>query len=162
MTAYLDRDAFATLTTMPVEFVDDIEASTAGWVDAQLALWSAKIDSRLGKRYAVPFADPPPMAVKGWLAQIVTQRAYLRRGIDPTDPQMVTVAADAAEAWAEIKEAADAKDGLFDLPLRADTTATGISRGGTRSYTEASPYVGLQGQRTTGRSEDANGGGSYG
>ena len=162
MTAYLDRDAFANLTTMPVEFVDDIEASTAGWLDAQLGMWSAKIDARLSKRYATPFASPAPLAVQGWLAQIVTQRAYLRRGIDPTDPQMVTVAADAAEAWTEIREAAEAQNGLFDLPLRADTTATGISKGGTRSYTEASPYVGLQGQRTTGRSEDANGGGSYG
>lgn len=159
--SYLDRDAFANLTTMPVEFVDDIEASSPGWVDAQLSLWSAKIDSRLVKRYAVPFTAPAPLVVQGWLAQIVTQRAYLRRGIDPTDPQMVTVAADAAEAWAEIKEAADAKDGLFDLPLRSDTDASGIVKTSTLAYAEQSPYVAFDIQSDTGRDEDRNRGGSY-
>jgi len=56
-------------------------------------------------------------------------------------------------AVAELKEAADSKDGLFDLPLRADTTATGVSKGGPRGYSEASPYTNLDRQRARRRNE---------
>jgi hypothetical protein len=64
----------------------------------------------------------------------------------------VQKAKDDALAW--LKEAADAKDGLIDLPLRADTTASGISRGGPLAYTETSPYAWTDVQAETGRSED--------
>lgn len=162
--AYLTLATFKNLTVMPSNFVDAIEAApaSAGWVDAQLAYWSAQIDSRLGKRYAVPFDAPYPVAVTGWLARIVTIRCWLRRGVDPNDLQFSEIKADADAAWAEIKEAADSNVGLFDLPLRADTNASGVSRGGPIGYSETSPFVWTDIQASTGRDEDAAGGGTYG
>lgn len=158
---YLDKAAFAILTVMPAESVDAIEMVAPGWIDGQLTYWSGWIDSRLRKRYAAPFSAPYPEAVTGWLARIVTVRCFLRRGVDPTDLQFEEIKADADRAMEEIKEAADSNEGLFDLPLRADTTASGISRGGPFGYSEQSPYVWTDGQAETGRNEDRNGGGTF-
>lgn len=160
MTAYLTRAAFKLLTVMPAIDVDALETEASGWVDAQLALISARIDSRLRKRYAVPFTAPAPTAVTDWLARLVTLQCYLRRGVDSTDAQFVQIKADADAATAELKEAADAKEGLFELPLRADTDANGVTRGGPLAYSEQSPYVWTSQQGTTGREEDANGSGT--
>ncbi len=162
MTAYLDLAGFKDLTVMPSEFSNAIETISPGWIDAQLAYWSMQIDARLSKRYATPFASPYPVALTGWLARIVTVRAWLRRGVDPNDQQFSEVKADADAAWAEIKEAADSNTGLFELPLRADTNASGVARGGPFGYSEQSPYVGFDIQRDVGRTEDSNRGGSYG
>ncbi len=160
MAAYLTVAAFKLLSVMPAEFVDAIEAVTPGWTAAQLELESARIDSRLRKRYEVPFGSPAPVEVQGWLANIVTLRAYMRRGFDPTDQQAVQYKADADTAIAEMKEAADSNEGLFDLPLRADSTASGIVKGGPRVYSETSPYVGFDVQAGIGRNEDNAGGGT--
>lgn len=162
MSAYLNLESFKSLSVMPTEGLDRIEVITPGWVDAQLEYWSAQIDARLAKRYATPFASPYPIAVLGWLSRIVTIRCYLKRGVDPNDLQFAEIKADADAAWTEIKEAADSNTGLFDLPLRADTTTSGIAKGGTYSYTEASPYVWTDAQGDQGRSEDTNRGGTYG
>jgi len=157
--ALINAAAFANYSTMPQAFVDELPA---GWLDAQLDLYTAKVYARLTKRYATPFASPPPIVACGWLAAIVTHKAYLRRGVDPNDLQMVDIKADADAAWAEIKEAADAVEGLFELPLRADTTASGVSKGAPFVYSEQSPYVGFDRKGDTGRSEDANRGGTFG
>lgn len=153
--AYLTLAAFKLLSVIPPEYLDDIETDQAGWTDAQLGRWSDWIDSRLAKRYAAPFGTPYPGAVTGWLNDLVTFEAYLKRGIDPTDKQTSEIVRRRDTAMAEIKEAADAKDGLFDLPLRADTTASGISKGSPLGYSEASPYVGFELQRETAWDEDA-------
>lgn len=160
--SYLDLAGFKALSLMPDEDIDALEARYPGFVAAQLADRSGWIESRLRKRYAVPFALPYPDTVKGWLASIVTVRAYLKRGVDPTDEQWLEVKKQADDALAEIKEAADGELGLFDLPLRADTTATGISKGGPYVYSEQSPYVWTDQQADVGRSEDGARGGSHG
>ena len=84
---YLDLNGFKGLTVMPASDVDGIETSAPGWILGQLTYWSSQIDSRLAKRYAVPFPSPYPTAVTGWLARIVTQRLYIKRGVDSTDAQ---------------------------------------------------------------------------
>lgn len=160
--AYLDLDAFANLTVMPSSDVDALESAAPGWLDSQLGYWSSAIDARLRKRYEAPFAEPYPLAVQGWLSRIVTLRAYLRRGVDPLDQQFVEIKADADAAWAEIKEAADSNEGMLDLPLRADSGASGISKGGPYGYSEASPYVWMDQQGQAGREEDRRRGGTYG
>lgn len=159
--AYLTENEFLALTTMPSSTVDSLAVVSPGWIAQQLSYWSAQIDARLRKRYAAPFASPYPLAVQGWLARIVTVRCYLKNGVDPNDLQFAEIKADADAALAEIKEAADSNEGLFDLPLRADTTATGVSRGGPFGYSEASPYVWTDVQSDIGRSEDRSRGGSF-
>jgi hypothetical protein len=119
------------------------------------------MNSQLTKRYDVPFSDPPPEVVQRWLARIVTVSAYLKRGFDPTDRQGQMYVAQRDEAVKEIHEAADAEKGLFGLPLRADTTASGVSKGFPKGYSEQGPYVWADQQRRTGRNEDESGGGTF-
>lgn len=160
MASYLTLVQYKALAVIPAEFITAIETITPGWTLAQLTSESAWINSRLSKRYAVPFVDPCPEVVPRWLARIVTVSAYLKRGFDPTDRQGAMYVSQRDEALAEIKEAADAENGLFDLPLRADTTASGISKGFPKAYSEQSPYAWTDVQRNAGRQEDESGGGT--
>jgi hypothetical protein len=162
MAAYLTIAGFKNLSVMPATYIDAIETQAPGWLDAQLAYWSGWIDSRLRKRYAAPFSAPYPQAVQGWLARIVTERAWLRRGVNPQDEQWQSVHNDAEEAKREVLEAANGELGLFELPLRGDTNASGLAHAFGHAYSEASPYVSLDGQARTGRREDSNRGGTGG
>lgn len=157
--AYLDLTAFRARTVMPGAFVDEIEADAAGWIAQQLATWSFAIDARLRKRYTVPFVTPPE-TVLAWLTNIVTLRAWLRRGFDPQDPSMPVVTADHDRALEEIKEAANGQVGLFDLPLADAGDPSAITKGGPRLYSEQSPYVGFSRQAREAREEDRNGEGT--
>lgn len=160
---YLTLAEFKLRSTMPSDYVDEIEAAAPGFVLAQVeSVSTLDIDSRLRKRYACPFTAPYPEAVKTWCARIVTQICWERRGYDPTDQSMERSVRASDMAREEIKEAANSNEGLFDLPLRADTTTTGIAKGAPLSYSEASPYVGFSKQRVSGRVEDVDGDGSYG
>jgi hypothetical protein len=159
VTAYLDLDAFKARSDMPATDVDTLDARETGFFDAALEDQSRWIDSRLSKRYAVPFLAPYPRAVMRWLARLVTVDAYLKRGVDPNDLQFAITTAKAEEAKAEIKEAADEQNGLFELPL-LEGGATAATRGGPLGYSEASPYVWTDRQGATGSSEDASGTGS--
>lgn len=150
-------DEFKARSTMPPEYVDEIEERSPGFVMAAIeSVSSLDINARLRKRYEVPFALPYPEAVKTWCARIVTMQCWKRRGYDPTDQSMQDAVKDRDEAKAEIKEAADSNEGLFDLPLRNDTTATGISKGAPFGYSEQSPYVWADAQVDTARDEDLN------
>lgn len=160
MASYLTVDEFKLFAPLPPEWTTEIETLQAGWTLNRLTVESAWIDARLRKRYAAPFASPYPVAVQSWLARIVALQLLLRRGVTSQDEQFQEIKASHDSAREEIKEAADAAAGLFDLPLRADTTADGITKGGVRHYTEASPYVGLDREREIGRTEDGNGFGS--
>ena len=161
MTAYLTLAEFRTLSVIPSEFITAIETVSPGWTLAQLTLESARIDARLSKRYATPFLLPAPVCLQGWLAKIVTLSAFLKRGFDPTDRQGEMYVADRDGAVAEIKEAADAETGLFDLPLRAPLIGSAIAKGFPKSYSEQSPYAFTSGQSRVGRQEDDQGGGSF-
>jgi hypothetical protein len=160
--SYLSPVTYRLNTLLPGSYLDEVEAVEPGWLAAQLAQVSRlEIDSRLRKRYAVPFQEPAPEAVKAWLARIVDVRVLVRRGVDPQDPQFELIRSEAETAKDELREAADGEAGLFDLPLRADTTKSGIVKGGTRSYSEASPYAWTDVQVRRGRREDCNGEGTY-
>ena len=141
MSNYLTVARFKLLTVMADEDVDALEARFPGFLMARSEVISGTIDARLRKRYAAPFESPYPNAVELWVARILTPAAYLKRGVDTTDRQFTEVYEDSKAAWVEIKEAANAVEGLYDLPLRQDTTATGISKGGPLGYSEASPYT---------------------
>jgi phage gp36-like protein len=154
--AYQTLAQFKDRTNLPAEFVDAVEAARPGWIAVQLGLASAWIDARLSKRYAVPFAAPVPEIVLAWVTRIVTFEVWQRRGYDPADLSMERAAKDADDARAEVKEAADSNVGMFELPLRQDTSEVAVMRGGPFYYAESSPYVWADGQAETGRVEDGN------
>lgn len=159
MAAYLNIETFRDRTVMSDEYVDELERRYPRWLSTQLESFSGWLNSQLGKRYAVPFAEPYPDTAQRWLADIVTFRAYRKRGWDPTDDEAVQSKVDHDNARTEVQQAANAVDGLWDLP-RADG-ASGISKGGPRSYTEASPYVFTNVQSDAGRQEDENREGTF-
>lgn len=164
MVPYLSLAEFRDRTVMPSPDVDHVEAVAPGFIVKRLAIEEGRINARLRKRYLAPFATPVPDAVLGWLTDIVTEPVYRKRGFDPNDPQAEEYAKDAQRARDEVLEAANAEEGLFDLPLRQDTTATGIADGKNEclGYSEASPWVGFDKQAARGREEDAAGDGTGG
>lgn len=149
MSQYLTLETFRDLSLLPPSYVDVIEQMHPGWIGRQLTRWSAWIDARLSKRYAVPFdAASPPMIVEEWLNRIVTHRCYLKRGVDPTDAQVEDIKADAEAARIEINEAADKDDNRFELPFRADLPGSvGVVKGAPLAYSEQSPYTASELQR---------------
>jgi hypothetical protein len=137
---YLDVAGFKRLSRMPSSDVDTLESLEPGYLDEQLQLAQAEVDSRLRKRYTVPFAAPYPKKALGWIAAIVTFEAYNKRGRNPQDPAVADLTEARDRALTEIKEAADSKDGLYDLPLREDAQTSGISAGGPLGTSQVSPY----------------------
>lgn len=160
---YLDVAGFTALTVMPDTHVAEVEANYPGWLLNALSNRSRWLDSRLRKRYAAPFVSPYPETVTGWLCDIVTLRATLKRGVDPDDKQFAEIKERHDKAELEVTEAANSETGLFDLPLAVGggtDTATGIVRGGPLSYSEQSPYVFKDQQARGAFSEDLNGRGT--
>lgn len=138
---------------MPQRDVDRLEVDEPGFLQSQLDDWSAEIDDRLRKRYAVPFASPTPRTVLRWLTKLVTREAYDKRGRNPSSEQDQSAIDGAAEqAERELREAADAKDGLFELPLRADQPdVSGVTVGEPLGRADADPYAWMDRQRATSR-----------
>lgn len=158
--SYLDLDEYKKYSVLPSVDIDDVETIQAGWIDFELEHASRFVDSRLSKRYTIPVAAPYSAVVCYWVARIVDPRVLKKRGVDATDQQFLSIDEDAKDAKEEIKEAANAEDGLFDLPLLDTADASAISKGAPRGYSEASPYVGMDVQEELGREEDIAGEGS--
>jgi len=158
--SYLDLSEYKLYSVLPAVDIDDVETVQAGWVDRKLRSISRVVDSRLRKRYSVPFSSPYPDAVCDWVARIMDPMLLKKRGVDATDEQFVSIEEDAKAAREEIKEAADSNEGLFDLPIADAADASAISKGEPYGYSEASPYVGMDVQEYYGRDEDEDGWGS--
>src|SRR6185312_13644425 len=126
----------------------------------QIAIWSSHINARLKKRYAVPFQGTVPEVVLGWLTTFVTRSCWHRRGYNAQDPAMQELAARCDQAAAELKEAADAKDGLFDLPTNDAAGDSAVVDGSPLGYSETSPYVWQDIEAAAGSFEDGQGRGS--
>lgn len=149
---------FRTRTIMPDEDVDEVWFAKPGFLEAAVAGALAEVVSRLRKRYRTPFTDagganPRPEVVVQWQQRILTPFVYAARGMDPAHPSMQAAEKDRELARAEIKEAADAKDGLYDLPLLESADGSGIVHGGPLGYAEPSPYDwhDVQGEALRGR-----------
>ena len=145
LTPYLPLATFLVMTEMAASDVQLVENKAPGFFEARAALEQARLDARLRKRYAVPFnqnGGPVPAVVVGWLVAIITPSIYRKRGVNAAQDDMVKKLEDLADtALAEIKEAADAVEGLFDLPLLDSGTASAISQGEPMGHGYASPYV---------------------
>lgn len=150
-------ERFKLLSTLADAQVDELEALYPGWCELQFQVHSAHIDGRLRKRYAAPFVAPYALMLETWISALVTLRANVKLGVRQTDEQFQTAVTDDKQARDDIKEAADAEDGLFDLPLRANTTESGIVAATTLCQTERSPYVGFDVTKAAADLEDQNG-----
>lgn len=154
MAGYVTEQEFIHLTVMAIEDVASMFEADAVWLATQIESVSRMIDGRLAKRYAVPFQSPIPEVVKLWVVRMVTPKFYLRRGVNPRDAQFEVIQEDGQKAWAEVTEAADAKDGLFELPIKQSDETNGITRGFTRAYSERSPYTWTTKQRRAAQDEE--------
>jgi hypothetical protein len=99
-------------------------------------------------------ATPVPEIVLGWLTSLVTFDLYSRRGINPADPTYEMLTKECERVEAEVKEAADSKDGLFDLPTSEDQDSA-VTTGGPLGFSDASPYAWQDRQVDRGRAQDA-------
>ena len=154
---------FRARTIMPGADVDLLELNEPDFLQTQLDDWTEEMFARLRKRYntALMAADPPRTIMR-WLTKIVTREAYAKRGYNPSNAdEKETIEGAAERAETELKEAADSKEGLFELPLLGTEPADGaISRGGPLGYSETSPYVWADQQIVDGRNQDRNGRGN--
>lgn len=98
-------------------------------------------------------ATPVPEVVLGWLTAMTNVDMYRKRGVNPQDPTIEMVREECERALAELKEAADSKDGLFDLPACEDADSA-ITTGGPLAYSETSPYVWTDIEACNGSRED--------
>lgn len=137
----LDLAKFRERTIVPPEDVDALEVRRPGFIVKRLAYWSSLIEARLRKRYAVPFADPVPEIVLGWLVDLVTVDVYNARGWNPSDEQAAEIVQAKADALDLLKEAADSETGLFDLPLREGVAESAIVADVPFGYSEQDPYT---------------------
>jgi phage gp36-like protein len=153
ITAYLTAAEYKARALVPSIFIDEVEAQEPGWTAAQLDFLSARIDSQLRKRYAVPFESPYPVTAQLWLEALTTERVLLRRGVDATDQQAAHLFALADKARNEIQEAADSRDGLYELPLNAGDTDDGVTKAFPLGYVEYSPYTASYNQRADSRND---------
>ncbi len=167
MSIYLTYDGFVSATTMPDEFITEVEHRYPGWVEGQLGFWARWIDARLRKLYATPFnahdaVDPTPPQIQLWLAQMVAVEVWLKRGVDLNDQQFDRISDRADTARAEILEAANSEDNWFDLPKRVTEDGSLIVHSTTQVYSEQSPYVFTDRQAETAFNEDQAGTGTSG
>jgi hypothetical protein len=157
ITPYIDLDGFRARTIAPHVDVDNVEDEYPGWLLGRLRTNSARINAKLRKRYATPFVlkqGTYPEAVLDWLTCLVTFELYLKRGVDPADQSIAHIKGEYDRALAELQEAADGEQGLFDLPVDDTADATAIAKGGPMAYSEVSPYAWTSLQRVDGRDED--------
>ena len=155
--SYLVLAEYKNYSVLPSVDIDYVETNQTGWIDRKLRAVSRSVDARLRKRYSVPFSSPYPDAVCDWVARLMDPLLLKKRGVDATDEQFISIADDANAALEEIKEAANAEDGLFDLPAVDTADGTAISKGGPLAYSETSPYVWMDLEEETGRQEDVDG-----
>lgn len=131
---------------------------TANFVTQALAFNQAHIEARLRKRYRIPFASPAPEAARRWLTFLTTKDCYEKRGYHPGSEQDKAGVIDSAtKTELEVTEAANAVDGLFELPLRddADPQTSAVIAPQPLGYSEQSPYVGFDIQLDAANLEDS-------
>jgi hypothetical protein len=139
--AYVDIEYVKLVGTMPAHDIDALEALTPGTFSAIASSVSRIFDARLFKRYKTPFVEPVPEVVRWHVAHVVVAALWKKRGFNPGSEQdaLIERAKDEALAW--LKEAADSKEGLVELPIREATPdATGVVKGGPIADSEATPY----------------------
>lgn len=140
MAGYFDAAYFRNMGSVPGALLDTFEVDYPGRLDAMIEAVSRLIDSYLFKRYATPFASVPEV-VKFHGCAILSHQVRIVIGFDPgsAQDQQIIAARDAAVAWLE--QAANARDGLVELPLREPDAGkqdvTGLARRKARAFSFA-------------------------
>lgn len=161
MAAYLTLAEFKLESTMANTAIDELEATSPGFLDRRLATVSDRVDASLRKRYPLPLTAPYPPTVLQWVTALVTRDAYLKRGVDPNDLAWLEIKPAAELAETQLTAVSNGETGLLELPARADQPSTsGATKGGPFGYSEQSPYVGFDVQAQTAYDEDRNGRGT--
>jgi hypothetical protein len=150
---------FIQRTAMPADDVAIVQAKTPGKVESLIAQHQAWMYARLSKRYQTPLPVPVIEIALLWLTWMVTPDVYRARGATPgQDPQVDRFDKLADQARQEIREAADSKEGLFELPLLDTGAATAVTKGGPLAYSEQSPYAWADHQAEALQSGQSSGG----
>jgi hypothetical protein len=133
MTSPLSLAEYKSITTINTSIVD-VCAAKGKSVQTWLNLKWAHVKSRLVKRYSVDFTAPGPVPEKivEWLVVLVDIEVWKCVGGNPEGREDGWYDKDRDRVEAELKEAADADTGLFELPLRNTdpTGASAVSKGG--------------------------------
>ncbi len=85
-------------------------------------------------------APPVPETLLRWLTDLVTSDVATRHGVNTNDPLWDKIEKRADLARTQVQEAANSKDGLWDLPLSEDL-GSAVDTGGPTAYSEQSPYA---------------------
>lgn len=133
MPSYLTLAQYRSLTTLDGSTVDLCVAKGKD-VQRWLDMASAHIRSRLVKRYAVEFDAPGPTPDKiiQWLILLTDIPVCKSAGVTPEGRVDDWAREDETRTNDELKEAADAENGLFELPLKNTDTlgSSAINKGG--------------------------------
>ena len=142
MSNYLETDlkALSYFSAFNPENAAELEAKWPGKLQDLCSAASGWVDSRIGKRYVRPVPNPPDIMRK-LTAWLVEPEAFMALGIRPSDEQWILVQKHFEFTHEQLKEIAEAKDGLYDLPLSANDSSSGIVEPQTLSSSEQSPFT---------------------
>lgn len=138
MAGYFDVDYLSTMGSVPGTVLAEFETTYPGRLDKMIEAISRLMDSHLFKRYATPFQTPVPEVVKFHGAQILSHQLRVIIGFDPGSRQdeQIVDARNAAFTWLE--QAANARDGLVELPRRepepGQKDVSGVARRKARAF----------------------------
>jgi len=144
MPSYLALAAYRSKTTIDGSLVD-LCVNKGKDVDWWLEAASAEINMRLVKRYNVDFGAPGPVpdAIIKWLVRLVNVDVLECTGAIPEGRVDDWANEARKQVYAECEKAADAENGIFELPLR-NTDALGnsaINKGGPFVKTFLTPHT---------------------
>lgn len=115
----------------------DVQLGVVIGTNARFPVWLDEVESEINdtlrRRYAVPFASPPPNAVKAWCRALLVEKYAIERVIPgSTEAQDAGVYGLAKLAREAMQRAANANEPAHpELPLRADLPSTsGVALGG--------------------------------
>ena len=138
MSAYFDVDYLKAMGSVPAAVLDEFEVANPGRIIKIITAVSRLIDSHLFKRYATPFSDPVPEAVKFHGAAIVSHQLRVIIGFDPGSSQDAEIIQARKDAFTWLASAANAREGLVELPLRepdpGKKDASGVARRKARGF----------------------------
>lgn len=143
MPTYLALATYKQRTTIDASVVQLCEnkgKDVSWWLESA----SAQINTRLTKRYAVDFTSPGPVPdqIIFWLIRLVNIDVWECAGGLPEGREDGWADAARKQVYEELKEAADAENGLYELPLRNTDTlgSSAVNKGASFVHEDATVH----------------------